>query len=329
MPTTTDIRPIPVATSVLYVKTADCLTISIGNKIFFVNDRDGKLTETLKNGIGQASEFLVGDTLCLSQLQSALKLSEHQDFVNYNGKLFFASMEGLVEIEIELADRLIDLKDAGLPYYPLLKFWAKFVTSAAYVNSDSATRTELFARVGTPAFPLTWDGCLIAYFRAHQQDLTENLVVDPNGGGLSFRSLDLAKMFDLTSGTKGRQFDCKHEPLFSLENIKSVCMDRGGIYEVELNPANIERFRFGTHQESLYAGICTLVRSLGLSSTEQNPGFIDMPVSHCADGLSLRDPSSGEATAAYLAELVGSDDRQLGRLENQTASLSPVAISGC
>lgn len=327
MSTATDIRPTPVATEVVYVKTADCLTISIGSKIFFVQDELGKLTEILKDGIGQASKFIVGDTLCLSQLQSALKLSTHQDFVSHNNKLFFASAEGLVEIEIELAHRLIDLQEAGLPYYPLLKFWAKFVTSAAYLSSTGAERAELFARVGTPAFPLTWDGCSIAYFRAHRPELAEKLAVDVSG--LSFRSFDSNRMFDSADSVKGRSIDCGREPLFSLADIKSVCLDQGGIYEVELNPANLERWRFGTHQESLYASTCTLVRSLGLSSTEQNQGFIDMPISHCANGLSLRNPSSGAATAAYLAELVGADKSALGRLEHQSASLSPLAVSGC
>jgi hypothetical protein len=328
----TTARPVPGATATIaYVRTQDNLTISVKGQIVFVKDPDGKLFEAIKDGqIDRAGEFLVLDNIGISQLSLALKISDHRDFVTHAGKLFFASNDGLTEIDPELAHRLIELKEANLPHYPLLKFWAKFVQSSAYSESLVAERELLFRAVGTPAFPLTWDGRLLAYFRAHPTSLPKTTSTSADGS-LSFRSFDRQTMFDTEQEVEisGRRFDCGNSALFSLASVTSACMDQGSIYEVEVDPVDLTKVRLGTHAPAIYASTATGIRSLGMLTTEQNQGLIEIPVTNCAGGLALRDPSSGAATAAYLTELAGSGERELAHLADRQSSLPAVRISGC
>jgi hypothetical protein len=330
----TQTRPVPGSVAkITYVKTADTLTISAKGQVIFLKDPDGKIFNSIKDGqVDRAGEFLVMDNIGMSQLSLALKMSEHRDFVTHNGKLFFASSDGLTEIDPQLAHRLIQLKEASLPHYPLLKFWAKFVQSSGYLESSVAERELLFAQVGTATFPLTWDGQMLAYFRAHTDSMPPSSGKSSTSDGLFFRTFNRTTMFDPDSEVEvaGRLFNCHDKPLFSLASVTSVCMDQGSIYEVEVNPANLIQLRLGrSHEPVVYASSAIGIRSLGLLSNERNEGIIEVPVTHCTGGLSLRDPSSGDATAAYLTELAGSDDQGLARLADRQSSLPAIRTSGC
>jgi hypothetical protein len=150
-------------------------------------------------------------------------------------------------------------------------------------------------------------------------------------GNLSFRSFDRQTMFDTEQEVEisGRRFECRNSALFSLESVTSACMDQGSIYEVEVDPVDLVGFRLGTRTPNIYASTATGIRSLGMLTTEQNQGLIEIPVTNCAGGLALRDPSSGAATAAYLTELAGSGERELASLASRQSSLPAVRISGC
>lgn len=321
--------------TVSYVKTAECLTISANGKMTFIKDKDGKFTKAIVNGdMGKVGQFFFDDNLSLSQLNTALKLSHHQEFVSHGNKLFFASIEGLIEIEPAIAGRLIDLKEAGLPYHPLLKFWVKFSTSTANTTLCAAAREQLFNWVGTPMFPLTWDGCLVAYFRAHVDRLPASTTIEPISL-TSFRPLNRSTLFneDLEEEIAGRKFNLRvgegYNPLQSLSQIESLCMDLGSIYEVQVEPSDLVGFTVAGGCSRLHANTAYGIRSLGLSTTETNDGFIDLPVENCEGGLALRAPNSAAATGAYLSELVGSSVASRDRLSAAANSLDRIAVTSC
>lgn len=334
----TQIRPESIATKISYVKTASCLTISVNGRAIFVKDADNKLFDAISSGnIDKECEFLVDKDLNLSQLYIALKISQHQDLIAHNDKLFFASPDGLIEIDMDLARRLIELKEAGQPYYPLLKFWTKFATSVAY-TTPGLNLADLFTHVGTPVFPLSWDGSLIAYFRSHKGSLPESLATDPNGSGLAFRTLSRTTLFDPSEEEQigGRQFDCRYpdgnyKSLYSLANVENLCLDQGSIYEVEVDPGNLTGFGIGRNYRSEYlnATVVTGVRSLGLATTEENQGIIELPVWATGNGLALRDPSTSAANASYLVELAGASQSALDQLRHSTPSLKALTVTGC
>lgn len=332
-------RPTPVATKIAYVKTANCLTIVVNGQSIFVRDADNKLFDAISTGnTDRATEFLIDRSLGLSQLAIALKLSAHRDFVAHNGKLFFADPDGLIEIDPAVAHRLVDLQVAGLPHYPLLKFWAKFATSAAYANSNPLELIEFFDKVGTPLLPLTWDGDAVAYFRAHKGEIDPTLdSSDPAGSGLAFRAFNRTTLFDpsVEVEVNGRRFDCRRsdgriDPLFSLQDIRSFCSDRGAIYEVAIDASDFVSFDMRSWGHSQFqATTVTGIRSLGLASNEVNQGIIELPVTNASGGLALRAPHSGAATAAYLVELAGASERTLDEIRSSEASLPALNVTGC
>lgn len=59
------------------------------------------------------------------------------------------------------------------------------------------------------------------------------------------------------------------------------------------------------------------------------PGFIEMPIEHCAGGLALRAPNSAAASSAFLTELVGANDASRDRLTNAASSLDRIAVTSC
>lgn len=66
--------------------------------------------------------------------------------------------EGEVAIPSELNSRILRLRDEGLPFDPLLKFWENLKKNPSY-NS----RQMLFKFLEHNGHPLTADGCFIAY----------------------------------------------------------------------------------------------------------------------------------------------------------------------
>lgn len=324
----------PTAT-ISYVKTAECLTVSANGKMTFIKDKDNKITDAIAQGDpGKIGQFFFDDNLSLSQFHTALKLSNHQEFVSHGDKLFFTSIEGLIEIESAIGGRLIDLKEAGLPYHPLLKFWVKFSTSTANSDLEDYRRAELFEMVGTPMYPLTWDGNLVTYFRAHVDRLPASTTIEPISL-TSFRTFNRSTLFneDLEESIGGRKFDLRvgtgYNPLHSLSSIENMCMDLGSIYEVMVDPSDLVNLIGSGTSIHLHSRTAYGIRSLGLASNEVNSGFIDLPIEHSLGGLSLRAPSSAAATGAYLTELVGGDAAHRDRVLATTNSLSPIAMSGC
>ena len=66
--------------------------------------------------------------------------------------------EGEVPFPIELSDRILKHKDAGLPYGPLVKFWDNLKKNPSY-----NARMMMFKFLEHNGIPLTQDGCFIAY----------------------------------------------------------------------------------------------------------------------------------------------------------------------
>lgn len=317
--------------NICYVKTASCLTVVANDRVFFVEDRDGSLTQALADYSQQGGkgEYLTSD-FDLQRLENCLKVSRYSDLAVHGEKLFHVSAQGLVEVEIEVALRIIDLKEKDLPYEPLLKFWVKFCQSQLAQGISTTERSQLLKMVGTPVFPLTWDGNLMGYFRSHPHRMPEVLSTD--GTGLSFRSFapnpdtDLDDQLDIA----GKQFlNPNGLSLYSIGDIKGFCMDQGGIYEVEVNPLFLLRFSPSNRDTAMIkTSSATGVRSLGLQSSIENQGFVSIPVAQCEAGLSVRNPVSDEAAAAYLLELALSDKKVLANLSSATTA-NNLLVTSC
>jgi hypothetical protein len=145
----------------------------------------------------------------------------------------FTVVDGIVHIEDDalpesLSQRVLDFYNNGLPFQPLLKFWAKLKTNPSF-NS----RQMLYKFLEHNGHPITSEGNFIAY-RAVRNDFLDKHTGKMDNSVGNIVEIDRSKVDDNPNNT------CSHGlHVATLSYAQSFASGEDKLLDVEVSPADV------------------------------------------------------------------------------------------
>lgn len=153
-----------------FLKTKNCITIFHDGKKIFVSSK-AKSFKKVESWLKTKNYKAIIDELMISDDQRVKKLTGNQ-FCVKDGKVFVIGCKE--EAPEYIANKIVEFYDNKLPYTYLINFWKNLSQ-----NPSERSKQELFVFLTKNHFPLTSDGCFVAYKKVKE---VNDILVDTYSG---------------------------------------------------------------------------------------------------------------------------------------------------
>jgi hypothetical protein len=144
---------LPSSQKISWIRTKEFLIINQAGRTFNIHINDSRYKEAIEMLKNKEFEMLIGF------LNPHVVIDEYTEgtFFLKNGNMYIRGIEE-IPVHDSIAERIIEFKEKGLPYEPLLKFAKNII-----LNPSERSREQLYRFLEHNKMPITPDGYFIAY----------------------------------------------------------------------------------------------------------------------------------------------------------------------